>query len=149
MKTIHEICNEKSEALKQIKAQILDGSHSVTIPIRAFEAICSDYEKLKAENAYLQIQLSDLETKESDLTVIENLTEACQKKNDEITKLTKQNEIMKKALEFYANRDHYDIHEAWGKVCIISNDTETWKDFQIKVGGKRARQALKESEGVK
>lgn len=69
-----------------------------------------EIEKLKAENAYLQTQIANLETQESDLTVIQDLAEACAKKNDKITKLKKQNEVMKKALEYCLQDAEYFEH---------------------------------------
>lgn len=175
-----------SEALKQIKAQILDGSQSVTIQINAFEKICHDYEKLKAElkqvieigvegqreinrkahaeieklkaeNAGKSIQISGMETE------INRLAYELDKSRDShmkiIAKLTKQNEIMKKALEFYADGNNWSTINNMANVItydrlehdkdlgdgtfLISEETDD-KD----VSGKRARLALQECEGI-
>ena len=60
-----------------------------------------------------------------------------------INKLQTQNSKLKECVEFYANKDNWYINDADGfKMIIASRDTEgsEW------VGGKRARQCLKELE---
>lgn len=70
-------------------------------------------------------------------------------------KLKKQNEIMRNALEFYADVENWHhISPDIAKYTVIAND-EGYGEFQFnsftddfRVGGKRARQALKDVEGV-
>lgn len=69
--------------------------------------------------------------------------------------LTDQSRELVEGLEFYANRDNYDLHQAWGKVCIVEKDTElgVWNDRpelgyeNIRTGGKLARQVLARQRG--
>lgn len=71
----------------------------------------------------------------------------------EIEKFKKQNEIMRQALEFYADIDSWDCPTGLYDVTAIVDDESTHYysdvagDFDD-VGGKRARQALKDTEGV-
>lgn len=72
----------------------------------------------------------------------------------EIEKLKKQNEIMRQALEFYADIDSWDCPTGLYDVTAIVDDesnhyySDVAGDFDD-VGGKRARQALKDVEGVR
>ena len=71
----------------------------------------------------------------------------------EIEKLKKQNEIMREALSFYANEMNYSIDDYRGisgemiNRCILYTDCEERNDV-YSYAGKRARQALKDVEGV-
>lgn len=62
----------------------------------------------------------------------------------EIEKLRKQNKIMRETLEFYANEDNWE--DCWIDGCLGSEDyfTSIKDDMGSRVGGYRARQALKE-----
>lgn len=73
----------------------------------------------------------------------------------EIEKLKKQNEIMRQALSFYAsgNNWHHKHKDSCDYVVIVDDQGDG--EFQFNsitddewVGGKRARQALKDTEGV-
>ena len=71
----------------------------------------------------------------------------------EIEKLKKQNEIMRQALSFYAKEMNYSVDDYRGisgemiKRCILYTDCEERNDV-YSYAGKRARQALKDVEGV-
>ena len=67
--------------------------------------------------------------------------------------LKKQNEIMREALEFYAKEMNYSVDDYRGisgemiNRCILYTDCEERNDV-YSYAGKRARQALKDVEGL-
>lgn len=65
---------------------------------------------------------------------------------DENKKLQEQLGKAEEVIEFYANRDNYDLHSAWGKVCVVTIDTDVDHELKTTVGGKRARKYFKEKE---
>lgn len=77
----------------------------------------------------------------------------CGQERETITKLKRQNEIMKTALVFYADKRNYG-GDLDGDTTAVMNDSEPtrtdfmneYKNYEYKLGGKRARQALKEIE---
>jgi transposase len=65
-----------------------------------------------------------------------------------IIKLRRENEILKQALEFYADKNHWATPRGCLnlKQAIISGDLDIAFGFEI--GGKTARKALREIEGM-
>lgn len=113
------------------------GEHSVNSLETIIESLTRELEKKAIENETMLAGLKH----QSDLQ-----KDSLSKRLVAEKKLT----IATEALQFYANRDNYDMHEVWGKVCIVAKDTElgVWNDFpefqmdRIATGGKLAREAL-------
>ncbi len=107
-----------------------------------------EYEKLKAENNRLQEQI---------VYTVDAIKEDMNENSETITKLTLQRDIMKKALEFYADGNNWSTINHMASV-VTYDRLEYDKDlgdgaFQINeetndkdVSGMRARKALQEAE---
>ena len=62
--------------------------------------------------------------------------------NKEMIKLEKQKKIMREALEYYADGENYKAQWLHNHYTSIQDDN--YESNTVKIGGKRARQALKE-----
>lgn len=96
----------------------------------------SDYEKLRAENDELTsgdwVKAMDHESVKHDLQVAMSLL---REKDNRLTKLTKQNKIMKKALKFYVE-----------KMILEPNGVVDWDIVERE--GETASEALKKCKDV-
>lgn len=98
----------------------------------------SDYEKLKAENNRLQEQI---------VYTVDAIKEDMNENSETITKLTRQRDTMRKALEFYADETNIEITHPFDS--DFDDDiflTEVNEKSEPEDYGSRASKALQEAE---
>lgn len=150
-KTIEQIRNELAAGKHRwtmcIPPQKDDSDMALQAPLDDVEHLISEIEKLKAELKQV-IEIG-----------VEGQREINRKAHAEITKLTRQRDIMKKCAEFYADGNNWSTINHMASV-VTYDRLEYDKDlgdgaFQINeetndkdVSGMRARKALQEAEGM-
>lgn len=98
-------------------------------------------EKLKAENAELKEKYENIYHR------INTYRHQARLDLDEITKLTRQRDALKKALEFYADINNWSKSGACSRICGDSDFIQTIPNQTTQpIGGKTARKALQEAE---
>lgn len=120
-----------------------------TSEIYGYERAATSQENAKLITHVIEFSAFEKLQKDWEQAATQNYADKC-----EIEKLKKQNEIMREALSFYANEMNYSIDDYRGisgemiNRCILYTDCEERNDVYI-YAGIRARQALKDVEGVR
>lgn len=119
-----------------------------TSEIYVYERAATSQKNAKLITHVIEFSAFEKLQKDWEQAATQNYDDKC-----EIEKLKKQNEVMREALNFYADESRWKTVEHCeldSKIRIDAEDfdTKTLEPIMIFVGGKRARQALKDAEDV-
>lgn len=117
-----------------------DSDMALQAPLDDVEHLISEIEKLKAELKQV-IEIG-----------VEGQREINRKAHAEITKLTRQRDIMKKCAEFYADKDNWVNVNRSNRYFLARTDSDSVQhhtaEGPVDIAGATARKALQEAGGM-
>lgn len=122
----------------------------------AFQILASAYLELKKRNVSLLKEntlliLDSIEPRtDKDVTIV-GLKKEITKLTEEIEKLKKSRDVLRKAVEFYGDEDSWQAVSIVQRPLMSVDDLELvnkYEDYYCRKGGKKAREAIKADDEI-